>query len=332
MPPENALPPLIVITGPTATGKSALGVEVAKQLGGEIVSADSMLIYRYMNIGTAKPTLEERQGIPHYMIDLVNPDEKYSVALYQSQATKCIEDIIKRGKIPLLVGGTGLYIRALTEQYNFPGTENNYELRQSLARQAQKYGQEALHARLVQIDPATAVRLHPNDLKRVIRALEVYYLTGKPFSYFQKREQKEKYNLIMYGINMERQLLYHKIEERVDKMIRLGLVEEVQNLLNKGYDIGSTSLQGLGYKEIIAYLKGENTLAEAISLIKRNTRHFAKRQLTWFKRDKRILWLKVEKGNISEVAQKIAGRYKETSKFFKKNISNGGFLNDQNAT
>ncbi|KFD42076.1 tRNA delta(2)-isopentenylpyrophosphate transferase [Peptococcaceae bacterium SCADC1_2_3] len=316
MPPENVLPPLIVITGPTATGKSALGVEVAKQLGGEIISADSILIYRSMNIGTAKPTLEERQGIPHYMIDLVDPDEKYSVALYQSQATKCIEDIIERGKIPLLVGGTGLYIRALTEQYSFPGTENNHEFRQSLVRQAQKYGQEALHARLAQIDPVTATRLHPNDLKRVIRALEVYYLTGKPFSYFQKSGQKCKYNLIMYGINMERQLLYRKIEERVDKMIRLGLVEEVQNLLNKGYDIGLTSLQGLGYKEIITYLKGENTLAEAIYLLKRNTRRFAKRQLTWFKKDQRILWLKVEKNNISEVAQNIAGRYKEMSKIF----------------
>ncbi len=315
--PENMLPPLIVITGLTATGKSALGVEVAKQLGGEIVSADSMLIYRYMNIGTAKPTLEERQGIPHYMIDLIDPDEKYSVALYQEQATKCLEVIIERRKIPLLVGGTGLYIRALTEHYNFPGTENNHELRQSLVRQAQKYGQEILHMRLTQIDPTTAARVHPHDLKRVIRALEVYYLTGKPFSYFQKRGQKSKYNLIMFGINMERQLLYRKIEERVDKMLRLGLVEEVQNLLNKGYDVGLTSMQALGYKEIIAYLKGKNTLTEAIYLLKRNTRHFAKRQLTWFKGDKRILWLKVEQDNISEVAQKIAGRYKEMSKILR---------------
>ena len=326
--PENMLPPLIVITGPTATGKSALGVEVAKQLRGEIVSADSMLIYRYMNIGTAKPALEERQGIPHYMIDHIDPDEKYSVALYQGQATKCLEDIIERRKIPLLVGGTGLYIRALTEHYNFPGTEKNHELRQNLMHQAQKYGQEALHTRLTQIDPAAAARIHPHNLKRVIRALEVYYLTGKPFSYFQKRDQKGKYNLIMFGINMERQLLYRKIEERVDKMLRLGLVEEVQNLLNKGYDVGLTSMQALGYKEIIAYLKGENTLTEAIYLLKRNTRHFAKRQLTWFKGDKRILWLKMEQDNISEVAQKIAGRYKEMSKIFKINISNGGFLND----
>lgn len=315
----NRLPPLLAIVGPTATGKTAVAVEVAKRLKGEIVSADSMLIYRGMDIGTAKPTVEERQGIPHYMIDLIDPNEPYSVALYQEQAEKCILEIVKRGRLPLLVGGTGLYVRSIIDPYSFPRTGINDSLRQRWQEEAKALGREVVYRRLAEVDPETAGKLHPNNLKRVIRALEVYYLTGRPISWQQDKKIEPKYNLAIFGLTIERSLLYQRIEERVDKMLAAGLVEEVRQLFKRGYGLELISMQGLGYKEIAQYLTGQITLETAVYLLKRNTRHFAKRQMTWFRRDQRIKWIDVTYSrNVQDIAEEIIisteGIFKEMSK------------------
>jgi len=318
---KTTTPPLLVIVGPTATGKTAVAVEVAKKIKGEIISADSMLIYRYMNIGTAKPAMEERQGIPHYMIDLIDPGEQYSVALFQQQAERHICEITAKDRLPLLVGGTGLYVRSVIDHYDFTRTGTDTALRQRLQNEAETRGVEAVYRQLKEVDPETAARLHPNNLKRVIRALEVYHQTGRPVSSFQTRDQqpRPKYNLLMFGLNMDRQALYNRIEERVDKMLSAGLLEEVQQLLDRGYGPELVSMQGLGYKEIIPYLKGMITLEEAILLLKRNTRRFAKRQMTWFKHDQRINWIDITRHqNIRDVAEEIvrftAGVWKIVSK------------------
>ncbi len=315
------VPPLLVIVGPTATGKTAVAVEVAKKINGEIISADSMLIYRYMNIGTAKPAMEERQGIPHYMIDIIDPGEQYSVALFQQQAEKHIYEITAKDKLPLLVGGTGLYVRSVIDDYDFTFTGTDTALRRRLQNEAEAHGVEAVYRQLIEVDPATAARLHPNNLKRVIRALEVYHQTGRPVSSFQNRDQqpRPKYNLLMFGLNMNRQALYKMIEERVDKMLSAGLVEEVQQLLDRGYGPELVSMQGLGYKEIIPYLKGRIALEEAVLLLKRNTRRFAKRQMTWFKHDQRVNWIDITRHqNIWEASKEIvrlmAGVWKIVSK------------------
>lgn len=313
------LPPLLAIVGPTATGKTAVAVEVAKQLQGEIASADSMLIYRYMDIGTAKPTSEERQGIPHYMIDLIDPDEPYSVALYQAEAERHILEISGRGKLPLLVGGTGLYIRSVIDRYSFARAGFDPGLRRQLQEEAEAFGKEALYRRLCAVDQEAAQKIHPHNLKRVIRALEVYYLTGQPVSRRQQKKEGPKYNLAMFGLAMERALLYRRIEERVDKMLAAGLVEEVRQLLQRGYGLELTSMQGLGYKEMAQYLMGRITYAEAVYLLKRNTRRFAKRQLTWFGRDRRIKWIDVAcfqdpKGVAGEIVHLAAGVFKDASK------------------
>lgn len=306
--PKTTTPPLLVIVGPTATGKTTVAVEVAKKIRGEIISADSMLIYRYMNIGTAKPTMEERQGIPHYMLDLIDPDEQYSVALFQQQAEKHIYEIIAKDRLPLLVGGTGLYIRSVIDHYDFTFTGIDTALRLRLQNEAKISGVKAVYCQLKEVDPVTAAKLHPNNLKRVIRALEVYHQTGRPASNFQTRDQqpRPKYNLLMFGLNMDRQVLYKRIEERVDKMLLAGLVEEVQQLLDRGYGPELISMQGLGYKEIIPYLEGRTTLEEAVLLLKRNTRRFAKRQVTWFKHDQRINWIDITgHRNVWEISEEI---------------------------
>jgi tRNA dimethylallyltransferase len=305
---ENEMNPLIVITGPTATGKSAAGVLVAEQVGGEIVSADSMLLYRHMDIGTAKPTLPERRGIPHHMIDILEPDQEYSVALYQKETRNIIKEIYDRGNLPILVGGTGLYIRAVIDPYDFGTSGGEPALRKRLLDEAEQDGYDKLHRRLSEVDPEAAARLHPRDLRRVIRALEVYYLTGRPASSYMKLNQYHPplYRLCMFGLNMERANLYRRIEQRVDSMLEAGLVEEVRRLLDSGYSKELKSMRSLGYKEIAAYLNGEITLEEAVELLKRNTRRFAKRQLTWFRRDDRIRWLDIEKyGSIELVAKEI---------------------------
>jgi len=307
---KKILLPLLVITGPTATGKSEVAVHVAGAIGGEIVSADSMLVYRHMDIGTAKPTREEMRGIPHHLIDIVEPDQGYSVAIYQKQAREVIADIQARGRLPVLTGGTGLYIRSVIDHYEFTGACRDESLRVKLLKEAQSKGFESLHLRLAEVDRQSAIKLHPRDVRRVIRALEVYYLTGKPLSSYQKTKKSDEpiYNLVIFGLTMDREKLYQRIEQRVEEMIRAGLVEEVQKLLDAGYGPGLTSMQGLGYKEIISYLTGEVTLPEAVELLKKNTRRFAKRQLTWFRSDGRIKWLVVDPpGGLQAAAQEIAG-------------------------
>jgi len=287
--------PLLVILGPTATGKTHVAVETALLTGGEVVSADSMLIYKFMDIGTAKPTPEERKGVVHHLIDVIEPDQEFSVAHYQERARAVIEDIHRRGKLPIMTGGTGLYIQSVVDGYQFGEVGIDYDLRDELKQYAYRCGKEALHKRLEQVDPATAARLHPNDQKRVIRALEIYKKTGRPMSSFNVKQQKGSfYNTYLFGLYMPREELYDRINRRVDKMLREGLVDEVKKLLELGYDTDLVSMQGLGYKEIAAYLKGKIDFKEAVYLIKRDTRRFAKRQLTWFRRDARIKWINVK--------------------------------------
>ncbi|NLA85009.1 MAG: tRNA (adenosine(37)-N6)-dimethylallyltransferase MiaA [Clostridiales bacterium] len=299
--------PLLVITGPTSTGKTALAIKIAQVLNGEIISADSMQIYRYMDIGTAKPTIEERKGIPHYMLDIVYPDEEYNVALFQKQAMKTIEDISKRGRLPILAGGTGLYINSIIYPMDFSDAEKDPEYRNYLKKRLKENGVLWLHNQLKKVDLKSAERLHPNDTRRIIRALEIYHLTGKPMTAFHQnyKEMEPPYDLLLYGLTMERQILYERINLRVDCMIEAGLVDEVRGLLKKGYTKDLVSMQGLGYKEIVAYLKGLVTLNEAIEVLKRNTRRFAKRQLTWFRREKQIKWLYADKQTTEQLAEQL---------------------------
>jgi len=309
--------PLVVITGPTATGKSEVGVLVAGKVGGEIVSADSMLVYRGMDIGTAKPTSSQMRNIPHHLIDIVGPDQEYNVALFQKQARVIIADIMRRNKIPVLVGGTGLYIRAVIDDYDFSGSEGNESYRKALHKEAMEHGPELLHKRLSEVDPRAASKLHPKDVRRVIRALEVYKFTGKPISSYHTIAQSSQpiYNLLMFGLTMDREMLYRKIERRVDSMIAAGLVEEVQGLLNRGFSPELSSMRGLGYKEIVAYLTGRLSLDQAVDILKRNTRRFAKRQMTWFRRDERIRWFHVDRcGGLDVIVQEITRMIEGVSK------------------
>lgn len=300
-------PVLLVILGPTAAGKTKVAVEIALLTGGEVISADSMSVYRYMDIGTAKPAPEERKGVPHHLIDIVFPNEEFSVAHYQSMAVAAIEDIYQRGNLPIMAGGTGLYINAVIDGYQFGPAGIDNILRERLWRYAREHGKQELHKRLEQVDPVTAARLHPNDIKRIIRALEIYEQTGRPMSARPPGDvNKPRFEARLYGLYMPREELYEKINIRVEEMLAQGLVNEVRFLLDKGYDPSLVSMQALGYKEIVAYLKGEISYEEAVYLIKRNTRRFAKRQLTWFRRDKRIKWLNVkEYHEAREIAREI---------------------------
>jgi tRNA dimethylallyltransferase len=288
---------LVVITGPTAVGKTDISIGVAKQLDGEIVSCDSMQVYKYMDIGTAKPGVIERKTVPHHLIDVVTPDEDFNVARFQELAKAAISDIASRGRIPVLVGGTGLYIKAITDGFLFPWEGASPEIRESLEKQAVQEGQDALYARLEEVDPQAAKKIHHNDTRRIIRALEVYITTGRPISELWQEGRRKKRarfdRLVMVGLVRERQKLYERIDKRCDKMIELGLVEETRRLLEQGYKRTLTSGQALGYKEIVRHLKGECSLEEAVELIKRDTRRYAKRQLTWFRADPRIEWLDI---------------------------------------
>ncbi|WP_242868825.1 tRNA (adenosine(37)-N6)-dimethylallyltransferase MiaA [Desulfotomaculum copahuensis] len=312
--------PLLVIAGPTATGKTALAVALAGQLNGEVVSADSMLVYRGMDIGTAKPSMAERRGIPHHLIDVVDPDQDYNVALYQRQARDCIEDIHRRGKLPLLAGGTGLYIRAVIDHFTFTPAGVDPAFRRQMQELAVREGPSAVHRLLAAVDAGAAVRIHPNNLKRVIRALEVHHLTGRSMSAFRDRnEGKNDYRPVMFGLAMERAALYRRVEARVEEMLGAGLIEEVKGLLNRGYGPQLPAMQGLGYKEIAAFLRGECSREEAVELLKKNTRRFAKRQYTWFRADKRITWLDVEAYSgpaamAQEINQRLAGVWPGASK------------------
>ena len=283
---------LLCLLGPTAVGKTEIAIQLAQCLDAEIVSVDSRQIYRQMDIGTAKPTPEEQQAARHHLIDCVDISQPFSVADYQSLADAAIADIQNRGKRVLLVGGAGLYFRAIVDGL-FEGPGANPALRKRLEAEAAQNGVDSLHKRLQTCDPESADRIHPNNLVRVIRALEVYELTGTPMSELQQQwhPEKQRYPFIAFGLTMPRALLYRRIEQRVDVMLANGLIAEVESLLAAGYARDSVALQSFGYRELIAYLDGDCTYLEAISQLKQNTRRFAKRQLTWFRKDTRIEWM-----------------------------------------
>ena len=284
--------PLICIVGPTAVGKTEIAIQLAQHLDAEIVSLDSRQIYRGMDIGTAKPTPEQQRAVPHHLIDCVDVDQTFSVAEYQRLADTAIAEIRERGKRTMAVGGAGLYFRGIIDGL-FDGPGADAEIRAKLQREADEHGNVALHERLRRCDPETANRVHPNNLVRVIRALEVYELTGKPISSLQQqwKMNEPRYPFRAFGLNMPRETLYQRIEERVNRMVEAGLIEEVKGLLDQGCPRNCVAMQSFGYKELIDYLDGKRTLDEAISLLKQNTRRFAKRQLTWFRNDPRIEWL-----------------------------------------
>jgi len=285
--------PLIIIGGPTACGKTGFSIKLAKEIGGEIISADSMQVYRYMDIGTAKVTAEEADGVPHYLIDEFDPDEEYNVMLFQQKAKAYMEQIWAKGKTPIVVGGTGFYINALLYDNDFTETENDTSYREECYRLAQEQGPEVLFERLKEVDPEYAAIMHANNVKRVTRALEYHYLTGQKFSE-HNAEQKEKetpYDAAVIILNMDREKLYERIELRIDLMMEQGLLGEVKGLLDKGYTPDLVSMQGIGYKEFIPYFNGECTLEDAVTQLKTNTRRFAKRQLTWFRRQIEGLWV-----------------------------------------
>lgn len=299
---------VIVIFGPTASGKTSLSIELAKELNGEIISADSMQVYKHMNIGTAKPDEEERQGINHYLIDEIELDQEFNVTKFQELAYKYIELILKKGKIPIIVGGTGLYINSLLYNINFSETISDWELRDRLKKEAEEKGNKYIHDMLRNIDEEAAAKIHENDIKRVIRAIEVYEHTKKTISDHQQvsRLEPPRYNFIKIGITMDRQKLYDRINKRVDLMLEKGLVDEVNRIISMGYDKNSVAMQGLGYKEIIAFLRGESNWDETVELLKRDTRRYAKRQLTWFRRIEDVYWLEVDKmKSSSEVLKNI---------------------------
>lgn len=284
--------PIIVILGPTATGKTAVSIKLARELNAEIVNFDSVQVYKRLDIGSAKPTMEEMQGIRHHLIDILDPDEHFDASLFAKTAGNIINSIIKRGKVAIMVGGTGMYLRAYLQGLS-PCIPSDIALRGRLKEIINENGSECLYEYLSEIDPASANRIHPNDGYRIIRAIEVYELTGKSISdWFMKNPTEGSYNVNVFkiGLILPRNELYNKIEKRTDFMIKHGLIEEVKSLLDDGYSPEIKSLQTLGYREIISFLKGEISLETAISLIKRNTRRYAKRQITWFKAERGVKW------------------------------------------
>ena len=290
---ENNKLQLIVLTGPTAVGKTRLSLSLAKTVGGEIVSADSMQVYRHMDIGSAKIRPEEMQGIPHHMIDILDPWESFNVVLFKKRCEECIRGIYERGHIPVVTGGTGFYIQALLRDVDFAEEPEDRAYRESLEKLADEKGAEYLHTMLEEADPAAAEEIHANNIKRTIRALEFHHLTGSRISDHNRREkQKESiYNSCYFVLNDDRDRLYARIEQRVDEMLKEGLVDEVRQLRDMGCRKGMVSMQGLGYKEIMAWLEGEISYEEAVNILKRDTRHFAKRQLTWFRREREVIWI-----------------------------------------
>ena len=295
----SAARPLLIITGPTAVGKTALSIQAAKALNGEVVSADSMQVYRHMDIGSAKVTKEEMDGVPHHLIDVLDPWEPFNVAVFQKLAKEAVEDILSRGRLPIVAGGTGFYIQALLYDIDFQKTEEDGAIRRSLERLGEEKGSEYLHAMLQEIDPESAAAIHANNRKRVIRAIEYFRLTGEKISLHNEEERKKSspYDFLYYVVTMDRAALYERIDRRVDQMMERGLVEEVRRLKAMGCTRDMVSMQGLGYKEILDYLDGVCTLEEAVYVMKRDTRHFAKRQLTWFRRERDTRWLAQEDYN-----------------------------------
>ena len=296
--------PMIILTGPTAVGKSALSVELAKKINGAVISADSMQVYRHMDIGSAKIMPEEMQGITHYMIDELEPDEEFHVVRFTTMAKEYLKEIYAAGKIPIIAGGTGFYIQALLYDIDFTEQQCDEAYRRQLEEQAKEHGAGYLHEMLRKVDLASAEAIHANNVKRVIRALEFYHLSGQKISEHNEtgRQKQSPYNFAYFVLNDERAKLYERIDKRVDAMIAAGLVNEVQKLKDMGCSREMVSMQGLGYKEILAYLDGEYTLEEAVYIIKRETRHFAKRQLTWFKRERDVIWLDKQTFGYDEAA------------------------------
>lgn len=285
-------PKVIVICGPTASGKTALSIELAKQINGEIVSADSMQIYQDMDIGSAKPTKEEMQGIKHYLLDFVSPRDRYSVADYKKEATSAMEEIIKKGKTPIIVGGTGLYIDSLIYNIDYPEIEFDEEYRKHLEKRVEQEGLQALYEEAMKIDEEAMKRISPKDQKRILRVLEVYHQTGKTKTEqeIESRKKEVPYDYYVFALTMDRKILYDRINQRVDIMVQQGLIEEVQNIIKK-YKEYPTAMQALGYKEVKEYLEGKTAKEEAIEKVKQETRRYAKRQLTWFRKNKQTIWL-----------------------------------------
>ncbi|MEF9945114.1 MAG: tRNA (adenosine(37)-N6)-dimethylallyltransferase MiaA [Lachnospiraceae bacterium] len=286
-------PPLIILTGPTAVGKTKTSIALANEIGGEIISADSMQVYHHMDIGSAKITTQEMQGIPHYLIDVLEPEEEFNVTIFQHMAKEAMHTIYAHGHIPIVTGGTGFYIQALLYDIDFTKGEPDDGYRKELEELATQKGAAYLHAMLQEVDPESAELIHANNVKRVIRGLEFYHQTNTKISKHNETEQQKEspYAFAYFVLNDERSSLYERIDQRVDQMIFDGLVAEVSALKSRGCNEHMTSMQGLGYKEILAYLNGTSTLEEAIYILKRDTRHFAKRQLTWFKREQEVIWM-----------------------------------------
>ncbi len=307
--------PLIILTGPTAVGKTKLSIDLAKAMGGEIVSADSIQVYRHMDIGSAKVTKSEMGGVPHHLIDVLDPTEEFNVVIFQKMAKEAVEGILNRGHIPVVVGGTGFYIQALAYDIDFTENDQDRTLRLELERIAGEKGGEYLHKMLEEVDPAAADQIHANNIKRVIRAIEFYRQTGTRISEHNEAERKKSspYQLFYYVLNTRRSILYNRVERRVEQMMEQGLLEEVKKLAAMGCARDMVSMQGLGYKELLDHLEGRCTLEEAVYTIKRDTRHFAKRQLTWFKREKDVRWLNLPDfhDNLTEVLDHILQETRE---------------------
>ena len=285
--------PLIILTGPTAVGKTKASISLAKAIGGEIISADSMQVYKEMDIGSAKIRKEEMEGVPHYLVDVLEPDEEFHVVRFQQMAKEAMEQIYANGHIPIVVGGTGFYIQALLYDIDFTENDGDTTFRKEMESYAAEHGADALHQKLREVDPASADAIHTNNVKRVIRALEFFHQTGKKISEHneEERQKESPYDFVYFVLNDDRANLYKRIDLRVDLMVEEGLLEEVKALKAKGYTKNMVSMQGLGYKEVLDYLDGEISFDEAIYRIKRDTRHFAKRQITWFKRERDVIWI-----------------------------------------
>ena len=308
--------PLIILTGPTAVGKTKLSIALAKAVNGEIISADSMQVYKKMTIGTAKILPEEMDGVKHHLIDILEPEEEFNVVLFARYAKKAMEECWNQGKIPILVGGTGFYIQAVLYDVDFTENDDDKSYREELEQLAAEQGAELLHEKLKAIDPKAAEEIHPNNVKRVIRALEFYEKSGGQKISEHNEEQKQKespYNFAYFVLNDDRETVYNRINLRVDLMLEQGLINEVQALLDAGVPTSAVSMQGLGYKEIVAYLNGECSLEEAVYVLKRDTRHFAKRQITWFKREEDVIWLNRPEynGNDEEILAEMLNNMKD---------------------
>lgn len=306
---------IVVIAGPTASGKTKLAVSLAERFDGEVISADSMQIYRGMDIGTAKPTAEEMQGIRHWLLDIAEPTETFSVAQYVERANEAAQDILSRGKLPILAGGTGLYISSFVDNIRFTQAETDVVLREKLFAEAEEKGNVALHRKLSEIDPLAAEKIHPNNVKRVVRALELYYSTGKTMTRQNEQSRREEtpYEPLMLALETDREILYERINRRVDIMLENGLLREIAELKQMGLTAELQSMQGIGYKELLDCSETEEALAEAVELVKKNSRNYAKRQFTWFRRDARYHWLDCMSEHLEEEAAESVRQFLKLS-------------------